>query len=387
MTGPVRLLFLINNPDFFISHRLPIGLAALKAGYDVHIAAPEGPGAKRLRQLGFHYHTVPLSRSGASPWGEMKALFAIYRLYRKLHPHLVHHVTIKPVLYGTLAARLAGVPAVVNAFSGLGFIFIQQGWKAHVRRLIVNLAYRLLLRHSRQTAIFQNSDDSKLALQKKWVRERDIVLIRGSGVDLDLFGVYPEPPGPLLVVLPARLLWDKGIREFADAARHLHSEGLKARFALVGSPDEGNPASATEEWLGAQEREGVVERWGHREDMYNVLAEAHVVCLPSYREGLPKSLIEAAACGRAIVTTDVPGCREVIRDGEGGFLVPAGDVQALPTALRHLLLNGEIRGEMGRRNRLEAETFFGIEGVVRDTLAIYRTLGSKFAEVEPNTTF
>jgi glycosyltransferase involved in cell wall biosynthesis len=384
---PVRLLFLINNPDFFISHRLPVGLAALKAGYEVHVAAPDGPGVTRLRRLGFQVHLLRLSRSGASPLEEIRSLAAIYRLYRQIRPDLVHHVTIKPVLYGTFAARFAGVPAVVNAFSGLGFIFIQRGWRASLRRFAVNLAYRFLLRHPRQTVIFQNHDDLELASRNGWVGAADTRLIRGSGVDLNLFQAVPETPGPLLVVLPARLLWDKGIREFAGAARQLQDEGVKARFALVGSRDAGNPASATEDWLEDLERRGILEVWGQREDMHRVLGEAHIVCLPSYREGLPKSLIEAAACGRPIVTTDVPGCREVIREGEGGFLVPAGDTPALAAALRRLLEEGELRRAMGLRNRREAERSFGIEGVVRDTLAIYEAWRPRFAESGPNTTF
>jgi glycosyltransferase involved in cell wall biosynthesis len=378
-----RILFVINNPDFFISHRLPLGIGARESGYEVHIAAPEGAGADRLRTMGFHYHPIPLSRSGASPFGELRSMFALLRLYREVRPQVVHHVTIKPVLYGTLAARIVGVPSVVNAFSGLGFIFIQGGWFARFRRFLVTSAYRLFLRHCRQIAIFQNGDDRDMAIAGGWVSRRNVVLIRGSGVDLELFQASPEVPGPLLVVFPARLLRDKGIREFAEAARRLHRGGEDfgpVRFALVGAPDPGNPASVSADWVADRVREGVLEAWGHREDMERVFAECHVVCLPSYREGLPKALIEAAACGRPIVTTDVPGCREVIRNGEGGYLVPPQDAEALVLALERLLKDGQLRGEMGRRNREEAERSFGIRGVVRATLDIYADLVRQMEE-------
>lgn len=369
-----RLLIVVNNPDFFLSHRLPIGLKALADGYEVHVASPDSPSVSILRQHGFIHHAIPLSRSGSKPLQELRSIVALVRLYKHVAPKIVHHVTIKPVLYGTLAARLSRVPAVVNAFSGLGFIFIQKGVAAAGRRAMVNLAYRLILRHPQQVAIFQNQDDRAKAHESKWIRPGESILIRGSGVDLNLFRADPEPEGAPLIVLPARMLWDKGVREFVEAAAMLKARGVAARFALVGAHDAGNPASATAEWLTKQQNDGVVEWWGYRADMHTVFAQSHVVCLPSYREGLPKALLEAAAAGRAIVTTDVPGCREVITHGQGGYLVPWGRSGELAEALQRLITDTPLRVRMGQANRVLAQAEYGIERIVTETLEVYDRL-------------
>ncbi len=367
-----KLLFVINNPDFFLSHRLPIAEAAREAGFTVEIAAPERPSAETIRRLGFRFHPVPLTRSSAAPLAEARALLALVRLFRRERPDLVHLVTIKPVLYGGLAARIAKVPRVVGALSGLGYVFIARGLKASVRRRLVEVAYRVAFGHGDTRVIFQNPDDRAQFLARRLLDAEDTVLIRGSGVDLAQFIATPEPEATAPVVLFAsRLLLDKGVGEFAEASRILRARGIEARFVLAGELDPGNPTSLTKGQLDGWISEGLVEWWGHRTDMPQVFAQAHIVCLPSYREGLPKVLIEAAAAGRAIVTSDVPGCREVVAHGDNGLLVPPRDARRLAEAIERLLVDPELRRRMGRRGRKRAEDEFSITTVIAQTLALY----------------
>jgi len=373
-SAPPRLLFVVNDAGFFLSHRLVLAEAARAAGYDVHVATPPGSGADRIGARGFPHHAIVLSRRGSRPWAEAASVAALVALYRRLHPALVHHVTVKPVLYGSIAARIAGVPGVVNAVSGLGYLFIAPGALARVRRGAVMTAYGIAFRGRATRVIFQNEDDRGLFVGAGLVPIRRTVLIRGSGVDLAEFRPAPEPPDPAVVVLPARMLWDKGVGEFVEAAAALRAEGMVARFVLVGDTDPGNPAAISGERLREWQAAGTVEWWGHRTDMPAVLAAAHVVCLPSYREGLPKALLEASAAGRPIVTTDVPGCREVVRDGENGWLVPVREAAPLAERLRILLTDAGLRERMGRRGRAIAEAEFGVERVVAATLELYGAL-------------
>lgn len=369
-----RVLFVVNEAGFFLSHRLPLARAARNAGYEVHVAAPEGTGSERIRANQFPFHAIPISRKGISPFEEMRSMIALYRLYRQLLPDIVHHVTIKPVLYGGLMARLARVRAVVSAVTGLGFVFLNRGFKAKILRVGVNLAYRLALGHANSYVIFQNPDDRELFVRQGLLPKRRGVLIKGSGVDMTHFVQSSEPDGLPLVILASRMLWDKGVGEFAEAAQKLRLEGVAARFVLVGASDPGNPAAVPESRLRSWHDEGVVEWWGHHDDMLEILSNAHIVCLPSYREGLPKVLIEAAACGRPIVATNVPGCREITLDGENGLLVLPRDVISLAKGLRCLIEDKELRKQFGMRSREIAVREFSIERVVDETLAVYREL-------------
>ena len=370
-----RLLYVVNDARFFLSHRLTLALAAAQTGYQIHVATPDSPAVERIRKFGFVFHPVLVSRRGMHPIRELSSLCSLYRLYRSLQPDLVHHVTIKPVLYGGIAARLAGVPAVVSAVTGLGHVFVAKGHKAAFLRFFVKLAYRFALGHPNSKVILQNPDDRLSFTAAKLVTAESAVLIKGAGVDTREFVPAPEAEKSLVVLLAARMLWSKGVSEFVHAARQLRAEGLHARFVLVGTPDEGNPLAVPSERLREWDRSGVVEWWGYRNDMPAVFAQAHVVCLPTtYGEGVPKVLIEAAACARAIVATDVPGCREIVLDGETGLLVPPQNVSALAEGIRTLLENPERRRTMGQRGREIVEREFAIEKVVRETLAVYRTL-------------
>ncbi|MCG5531217.1 glycosyltransferase family 4 protein [Halorhodospira halochloris] len=370
-----RLLLVVNCPFFFLSHRLPIALAAESAGWEVHIAtAPEPASAvAAIHKQPFVHHPIPLSRSGLHPLKELRSVLALYHLYRYLQPDIVHQVTIKPVLYGGIVAKATGCPAVISAISGLGYIFTGRSLRHRALRRLAVVLYRAALRHKRGYTIFQNPEDRKTLKDLGITNDDQSVMVGGSGVKLDNFYYSPEPGGTPLVVLPARMLSDKGVVEFVEAARILRREGFAARFVLAGGLDP-NPAALTAETLKEWTQEGTVEWWGHCDNMAQVFRECHLVALPSYREGLPLALAEAAASGRAVVTCDVPGCREVVRDGDNGLLVPARDSGALATAIRTLLKDPERRREMGRRGRERAEAEFSVDEVVRRHLELYESL-------------
>lgn len=372
------LLFVVNVDWFFISHRLPIAVEAARSGYEVHVATVMTDKWVDLAAHGFTLHALEFKRGDAgliSAWSTFRQL---YRVFKELNPDLVHLVTIKPVLLGGLAARLARVPAVVAAVSGLGYVFLAQGFKARVQRWIAGVVYRLALAQDNAMVIFQNVDDrDRVSRLAKLPAERSLI-IRGSGVDLADYHLTPHPPGPPIVMLAARLLADKGIREFVEAARILRRSNIeghsKVRFVLVGSVDPANPTSLTQEELRAWSDEGCVELWGFREDMPKVLAEAFVVVLPSYREGLPKILIEAAACGRAVVTTDVPGCRDAIESGITGLLAPPRDAIALSRVIGELIEDPERCRVMGIAGRQLAERAFDLRRVVSVHMQLYASL-------------
>ncbi|MEJ2404291.1 MAG: glycosyltransferase family 4 protein [Candidatus Thiodiazotropha sp.] len=366
------ILFVVNDAGFFLSHRLPLALAARDYGFRVCVATPPGDGVEQIEAEGLLHYSLPLSRSGANPFAELMTIRELYKLYRNLRPSLVHHVTIKPVLYGTLAARLAKVPAVVNAISGLGFVFLAQGRFSSLARAAVLNSYRWLFSRAGLWVIVQNRDDYRYLLDEECLSQEQLELIRGSGVDLMHFAAQPEPTQTPLVVLPARMLWDKGVGEFVAAAHTLKNRGVKARFALVGGIDPNNPESVPARRLADWARDRDIEWWGNRQDMAQVYSQANIICLPSYREGLPKVLLEAAASGRAIVTTDVPGCREVVIEGENGLLVPARESGPLAEALQQLILQPELRQAMGQKGRGFAEAEFSIERVVEQHMSIYR---------------
>lgn len=372
-----KLLFIVNVDWFFVSHRLNIALAARAKNYEVHIATAITHQGDLLKSHGLIVHPLSLGRSDQGLWTVFREFAQMYRVCREVKPDLVHLVTIKPVLLGGLATRLAGVPAVVAAVSGLGFVFVSSGFKAKLRRWLVAAVYKWAFDHRNLRVIFQNVDDRDLVCRMTGLAPQRAVLIRGSGADLQIYRYTPIPEGEPLVILASRLLFDKGVREFIEAIRLLRSERVQGdpiRFALVGAPDPGNPSSISEAELAGWARDGVVELWGHREDMPQVLAAASVVVLPSYREGMPKVLIEASACGRAIVTTDIPGCRDVIEPGISGILVPPRDARALATAMAKLVGDRGLCASMGMAGRRLAERAYDVKQVVAEHLRIYREL-------------
>lgn len=371
----MHLAFVVNNPDFLVSHRLVLVRGAMKEGYRVSVIAPPGEGHAALRAEGCETHEWRLQRTGQKPHLEALALAQLVALYRRLEPDLTHHVTVKAMLYGSIAARATGVRATVNAVSGLGYVFLSKGLLAAARKTALTAAYRFALTAPGSAVILQNDDDERALRDLGVLDGAHVVKIRGSGVELSRYPPTPEPEGqPPLVVLPARLLVDKGVREFVAAARALKKEGIAARFALVGGFDEGNPAGVPKREVDAWVAEGVVEAWGHRRDMPAVLQGANLVCLPSYREGMPRALLEAAATGRAIVTTDVPGCRDAVANGALGLLVPARDASALASALRTLLVTPAERARLAFVASRYAAANFSEISVLEKHLELYKRL-------------
>jgi glycosyltransferase involved in cell wall biosynthesis len=358
-----------------LSHRLPLALAARNEGYDVHIATPDWPDSDAIRRLGFTFHAVPVYRKSLAPWNELRTIGALARLYRKVGPLLVHHVSLKVNLYGTIAARLTGVPAVVNAVPGLGYLFIGEGIGKRMLRKLFILTGRSVFSRPTMRFIFQNHEDLNVFTKARIARPQDCRLIRGSGVDVKEFRPMPEPAGGPVAALASRMLWTKGVGDFVEAARLLKQRHARWRFVLVGSPDPGNPDSVSRSQLEEWNAAGLVEWWGFRQNMPEVFSQCSVVVLPTwYREGVPKVLIEAASSGRAIVTTDMPGCTDIVRHEENGLIVPTRNTRALADALSRLLSDTTLRDTMGRRGRQLVESDFAIERVVEDTLNIYREL-------------
>jgi glycosyltransferase involved in cell wall biosynthesis len=367
----MKILLFANTDWYLYNFRLSLAQALRARGDEVVLVSPEGSFGPRMQALGIRWLPFPLARRSLNPLIAIQTVIRLFRLYRQEKPDLVHQFTVKCVLFGSLVCHLLGIRPVINSVTGLGYVFMEGGAARHWLRGLVRVSYWLLLHNT--WVIFQNPDDRSAFLEGHLIDPGRAALIRGSGVDIRRFSPRPEPPGIPLVILPARMLWDKGVGEFVSAARTLQAEGLQARFALVGDGDDENPASVHASQLRAWENEGVIEWWGWKEDMQAVYAQAAIVCLPSYREGLPKTLIEAAACGRPIVTSDVPGCREVVRHGENGLLVPARDAGALAKALMGLLQSRAARSVMGRCGRMIAENEFSMDLVISQTLAFYRS--------------
>ena len=371
-----RIVFVDNSLDAFRRDRMQLVQAARDLGLEIHVAAPRGRAHEDSGNDAFTFHAIPMTRKGTSLWREPATVLALLRLYRSLRPSLVHHLRLKPVLYGSLAANLAGVPAVVNTLTGLGFIFTDQSEKTVPVRKWVEMGCRRAFRHPNLRVIFQNPDDRAVFIRKGIVTGEQAAVIKGSGVDLSLYRPSAEPEGLPIVILASRMLWDKGVAQFVEAARILKSEGVQARFALAGEPDPENPATIPHEQLEVWRESGEIEWWGLQEsqNMPGVLAKSHIVCLPSYREGIPRILIEGAASGRPIVTTDAPGCRELVRPGVNGIIVPSRDASSLAGALRFLIENPEARIAMGANNREVAVQEFSQELVIAQFMTVYRDL-------------
>ncbi len=374
------VIFAINDLEFFLSHRLALGVEGVRRGARVKLIAPYSEGRALLEARGITWIPWDVDRWSANPWEELAAVRTLTMLYRRERPDLVHHVTIKPVIYGSIAARMAGVPAVVNAVPGRGLVFSSTGIRAGIRRRLVEGLYRLALRHPHQITIFQNRGDLEFFVERGIIPADACRLISGSGVDPEVFQAHPLPDGVPVVLFPARLLWAKGIRELVEAARMLRRERVAFRLVVVGPVIESNPDGVPEHQVRAWENEGILEYWGFRTDMPEVLRQAHVVCLPSYGEGIPKALIEAHACARPVVASDIPGCRELVVPGYTGLLVPPRDPQALAAALRSLLADRSLMetwGANARRHMLEGG--YTLESVVDQTFDVYASLLSEGA--------
>jgi glycosyltransferase involved in cell wall biosynthesis len=374
----MKLVLFANTEWYLYNFRRSLALALRDAGHDILLISPDGSYGEKLRALGLRWQAVPMRRRSLNPLREARLLLHLVRLLRRERPDVVHSFTIKCAVYGSLAARLAGVPARVNAVAGMGYVFTSDARQARLLRPLVRGLLRLALGGRNARLVLQNPDDAALFRQAGLVEPAHIRQIPGSGVDCGRFAPDPtrQPGGRLRVLLPARLLWDKGLAEYVHAARRLQSEGRPIDFLLAGDPDPGNPAAVPEAdvrgWVGA----GLVQWLGHVDDMPALLRSVDVVALPSYREGLPKGLIEAAASGCALVTTDVPGCREVVAHEVDGLLVPVRDGDALAAAIARLQDDPVLRRRLSGAGRRKALERFDERLVVRQTLAVYDELAA-----------
>jgi glycosyltransferase involved in cell wall biosynthesis len=368
------IIYFVSEDWYFCSHRLSIARKALAEGFKVVVVTRVSKHRDVIKSEGFELAPIEVKRGGMNIFSEFKTLFVLYSYYKKYKPDVVHHVAIKPVIYGTLIARLIGSIKIVNAMAGLGFVFISNKKKVKLLRFFVHQLFRFLFNNKNSQLILQNKDDLGYFLKNKLVNNDRVTIIRGSGVDIKKFIPAEESKGIPIVMLASRMLWDKGVGEFVNAAKILKQKGIRVRFVLVGDGDSENPSSISSTQLSEWHELGIVNWWGERDNMQEVLTQAHIVCLPSYREGLPKVLLEAASCGRPIIATDAPGCREIVHDGENGILVPLKDSNFLASAIKELVNNPGKRKSMGKNGRILVKREFSEEIVVSQTLTVYQEL-------------
>ena len=374
MDKRVKLLFFVTEDWFFCSHFLDRARSAMEEGYEIIVLTRVNKLNENIKKYGFKVIPIDLSRSGINPIKEIILLSHIIKIYWKEKPDLAHHAAFKPIIYGSLAAILSRTKYIINAPIGMGYVFISNTIRAKIIRIFILANLRYYFRRKNSFVIVENHDDQEMLINKGLVNPENIQLIRGAGVDLKKYHPTDEIIGKPQVILPARMLWDKGVGEFVQAARMLKKDGIVARFVLVGNIDEENPNNINQAQLQVWNDDGVVDWLGYQEDMPTVLSQSHIVCLPSYREGLPKSLIEAAAAGKPIVTTDVPGCREVVNDGVNGYLVPAKSENELAMALKKLILDSDLRKTMGAKSRAKAEQEFSVKRINSETLDLYEKI-------------
>lgn len=368
----LRLLYVVTEDWYFLSHRLPMARAARAAGFEVHVATRVANGAPEIASEGFILHSVPFQRGRLSISASWSAVTALRRLHRSLSPAVCHHVSVQAVVLGSIAAL--GTPAArVNALTGFGYSFLSRSLQARLIRPIMTNALRFLLNHPRSVALVQNSHDHD-EVEAMGIPPQQIALIPGSGVDVDELVPMPEPSGPITAAFVGRLLDDKGIRTLVQAHRLLRKRGIAIELLIAGIPDPANPASVTQQEAQTWNDEPGIHWLGHVQDIRTLWARAHIGVLPSRREGMPKSLLEAAACGRPMVATDVPGCRDIVLPKETGLLVPVDDPAALAAAIETLAESPELRSRYGAAARRLAVERFSSSAIGRQTVDLYRTL-------------
>jgi glycosyltransferase involved in cell wall biosynthesis len=368
---PRHLVYVITEDWFFASHFLDRAKAAVGKGYKVSVITRCRETAREFRQYGLAPINIEFSRRGLNPITELITIFRLRTILKRIKPDIVHNVALKPVVLGSLAAQFAGVRNIVNAPVGMGYVFTSEENKARILRPIVKALIRYSLGRQTRRVIIENNDDFNNLVAGGFAKNDSIALIKGAGVDTEKFDYKPEPDGQVRVIMVSRLLRDKGVQEFTDAATLIKARESTVQFVLVGAVDDGNPTSLTAEQLTELRKSRDVTWLGARTDISDLLAASHVACLPSYREGLPKSLIEAASAGRAIVTTDVPGCREVVTHMVNGLLVQPRDVTALASAIEKLVNDPKLRQSMGKENRQKAESEYANEIIIAQTHGVY----------------
>lgn len=372
-----KVLLVSNTAWYLYNFRLPLARALRGAGYEPVFVSPRDAYVQRLVDSGFGWIELKINRQSRDPFVELATLYRFIALYARERPVAVHHFTIKCVIYGGIAARLTRTGAVVNSITGLGHIFVDRGWVTRGLRQFVKLLYRLALGSERMRVIFENKDDLNSFVTLNLVSPDKTSLIRSTGVDLSRFAPAPETAGSgsePVVLFASRLIAEKGIAEFIGAARICAGRGVKGRFQVAGALDEGNPSSISPEQLAEWKAEGIVDFLGHVDEIHALIGRCAIVVLPSYREGVPRILLEAAAMSKPIVTTNVPGCREVVSHGVNGLLVPAKDPDSLASAIESLLGDEQARKNMGEQGRRRVVGEFGDTEIAKNTLKVYQSL-------------
>ena len=368
-----RLIYIVSEDWVFVSHRLTLAKQAIKDGYDVAAITNISNHEDVLLSAGLKVFNINFCRSFKRPFSDVHSIYQLIKLFRLLKPEVIHNIGLKISLISSIAAFIARVPVAINAYTGLGYVFSSNDMLARVIRLLLNSPLKYLNHRASTWVVFQNEDDEALFENSNLINKERTLLIKGSGVDVNEFPFSDELPGQLKVMLASRLLWDKGVGEFIEASRQLKIIYPEVTFVLVGDVDEQNPLSLTKEIIDSWVNEGFIEWWGHKQNMPEVLKLAHIVALPSYREGLPKVLLEAASIGRALVATDAPGCREIVRDGVNGFLVQAKESKCLAEAIEKLILNKELRTQMGLKSREIIETELSSEIINKQFIELYNS--------------
>jgi len=368
-----RLIYIVSEDWVFVSHRLTLAKQAIKDGYDVTAITNISNHEDVLLSAGLKVFNINFCRSFKRPFSDVHSIYQLIKLFRLLKPEVIHNVGLKISLISSIAAFIARVPVVINAYTGLGYVFSSNDMLARVIRLLLNSPLKYLNHRASTWVVFQNEDDEALFENSNLINKERTLLIKGSGVDVNEFPFSDELPGQLKVMLASRLLWDKGVGEFIEVSRQLKINYPEVTFVLVGDVDEQNPLSLTKEIIDSWVNEGFIEWWGLKQNMPEVLKLAHIVALPSYREGLPKVLLEAASIGRALVATDAPGCREIVRDGVNGFLVQAKESKCLAEAIEKLILNKELRTQMGLKSREIIETELSSEIINKQFIELYNS--------------
>ncbi|MFV2043802.1 MAG: glycosyltransferase family 4 protein [Anaerolineales bacterium] len=369
-------VLLVSNSDWYLhNYRRKLLQSLIAEGHEVLALTPPGPYVDDLEAVGVGWHPLPFDRKGMNPFMESNTLLKCFRAYKALRPDLVHHFTMKPVLYGSLASRGSNIPAVVNSVTGLGYLFGGTAFKVRAARRAVRPLFRYGLANPRQVTVFQHGADRQNFLDMRLVSEANTRIIPGSGVDPERFHSRGEPDGEPEILMVSRLLWSKGIGDFVELSRHFRTKGVKVRMRLVGDLDLGNPDAISAEQAEDWQRKGLIEWSGHREDVEQDIGRCSIVVLPTrYREGIPRVLLEAAASEKPVVATDIPGCRDVIYNGRNGYLFTPGDQLGFQEAVQTLLDDAELRRSMGAEGRKLVLERFAEERITEQTLSLYGEL-------------
>ena len=374
----MKVLFVVVEDKYFLMQRLNLAMAVKAAGHDVMVASRKTELAQKIKDLGFGYVDTASDREGRNPLKELGTIFRLASIYKEHKPDLVHHISIKPVLYGSIAAKIAGVKKVVNLINGLGFVFAEaKSLKRTLFKIFISVFYKIALMGKSVKVIFQNPDDRDYFVQKKLISLSKTHVILGSGVDIDKFPKTSEPEGKVQIMFCARMIWDKGIEYLVEASRILKEKNLEFDLNFIGAPDDSNPQSVSESLLKKWHKEGLINYKGFQDNIPEIIKSNHIVVLPTfYREGVPLSLIEAASIGRPIVTTDMPGCREIVKNNQNGFIVPIKDAKGLANALEKLIVDSKLREKFGAVSRKMVEEVFCKEVVNSETLKVYESFSS-----------